>query len=321
MKKNLKKIPAEIIVKLDTIKGFDVVVGCAAKFKADILAAGFLEHLAVILTSDSLSIPGSAIPPVTRGKYSAKNIDGEFIIRKDLPKETGYHTAETPNWGDPFHGYHTVSLPHQQYPREFNPPRELAILMNCSDARRGLPSYVIAFRVDEILDKRNKDFKIRLFENLNLLQENIGMCGVEPADVSLSSYIKSLHVSWEILPPGTREETIERIFRGRSPSPQDKKVAGERYDFFSSLKPKRLVYGSSGFRRYFGALLEDDLVVFENIQYGNAVYVLFKEWEELSKRSRIDLISGKFGADFERVIHNPGWEEKTEEIVAKRRKS
>lgn len=106
---------------------------------------------------------------------------------------------------------------------------------------------------------------------------------------------------------------------GRSPSPEEKEVAGQRYDFFISLKPKKLVFGSSGFRRYFGALLEDDLVVFENIQYGNAVYVLFDNWEELSKRSRIDLLSGRYGTDFKRVIHSSGWKGEVRAIVAAKR--
>ena len=61
-------------------------------------------------------------------------------------------------------------------------------------------------------------------------------------------------------------------------------VAGDRYDFFVGLDPKKLIIGSSGFRRYFGALLEDYLVVFENIEYGNAVYILFEKWEVLSRR-------------------------------------
>lgn len=167
--------------------------------------------------------------------------------------------------------------------------------------------------------KTNKDFKDRLLENLNILQENVGACGIEPATMALSDYVKSLHVSWELLPPGTREDVIDRIFRGKQPTPQEKKVVGERYDFFMSLNPKQLVFGNSGFRRYFGALIEDNLVVFENVQYGNAIYVLFDNWEELSKRSRIDLIKGKYGNDFERVVHSPGWKDQVRTIVAAKR--
>jgi hypothetical protein len=247
------------------------------------------------------------------------NVEGREIIRKDLPKETHYNSIESPNWGDSSNGTHVVDLPYEKYPRDFHPPRELEISMSCPDARPGLAVYVVAFKVQEVLDKTAKRFEGILFEDLNLLQENIGFCGVEAAEVALKDYIKSLRVSWEILPPGTVDQTIQRLFLGKTPSAQEKDVAVERYEFFMSLKPKSLVYGDSGFRRYFGALLEDNLVVFENIQYGNAVYVLFENWADLSSRSRIDLIAGKYGTAFERVVHQSGWKGTVREIVAKKR--
>jgi hypothetical protein len=319
MKKHLRKIPDDILTKIKAIKGKEIVVGCAVKFKADTLVAGRLKHLGIILGQDGLKVPPVALPPKSQGNYSTWNLEGREIIRKDLPKETHYNSIESPNWGDSYNGTHTVDLPYEKYPRDFHPPRELDILMSCLDTRPGLPVYVIAFKVQEVLDKTAKGFEGRLFEDLNLLQENIGFCGVEAAEVELKDYIKSLRVSWEILPPGTVDQTMQRLFQGETPSVQEKDVAVERYEFFMSLKPKSLVFGDSGFRRYFGALLEDNLVVFENIQYGNAVYVLFEDWVDLSSRSRIDLIAGKYGTAFERVVHQTGWKGAVREIVAKKR--
>ena len=319
MKRNLRKIPDHILAKLKDMDRDEIVVGCAVKFKATDLSAGLLYHLGIVLSEKGLQALPSFLPPANRGRYSNQNIEGEEIVRRDLPKETNYNAVESPNWGDWSNGAHTVHLPFERYPREFRPPRELTIAISCKDSRPNLPAYIIAFRVEEVLSKKQNDFRETLFENLNLLQENVGACGVEPADVSLSDYAKSLHVSWEILPPGTRDEAIDRLFKGRVPTQQEKDTASERYSFFASLKPKSLVYGSSGFRRYFGALLEDNLVVFENIQYGNAVYVLLDNWEELSKKSRLDLLSGKYGTDFKRVIHSSGWKGQVRAIVAEKR--
>jgi hypothetical protein len=165
------------------------------------------------------------------------------------------------------------------------------------------------------LNRHDKNFEDRLFDCLNLLQENVGDCDVQEAGATSKDYIKTLHVSWDILPPGTVEEAIERIFSGREPSQLEKDTVQERYKFFKSLNPQSLVYGRSGFQRYFGALLRDDLVVFENVNYGNAVYIMFGDWEELSKKSRIELLSGKFGEDFERVIHKGGWRKQVKEII------
>jgi hypothetical protein len=320
MKKNINKIPETIYKKLETITSNEIVVGCAIKFRKEDILSGKLSGLGIKLDQNGLQFPLSVIPSKDSGKYSNININGREIIRKDLPKEIHYNSVESPNYGDSYNGTHTVNLPYEKYPRDFQPPRELEILISCKDCKPNLPNYIIAFQVQEVLDKNAKDFENKLFEDLNFLQENIGTFGIEAANIPIIEYAKSLHVSWEILPPGTLDDTIQRIFHGKTPTTQEKNTAKERYEFFQSLKPKSLVFGQSGFRRYFGALLEDNLVVFENIEYGNAVYILFDNWEELSKLSRIDLLSGKFGTSFERVIHNTGWKSDVKTIVAEKRK-
>jgi hypothetical protein len=317
MKKNLRKIPDEILSKIKTIKGKNIVVGCAVKFKANDLIEGRLRHLGIVLTPEGLQLPSHILPPRGRGNFTSWNIDGKTVVRTDLPKEIYYQSMEVPNWGG--YGTHTVRIKREKYPRQFRPPALLEISINCKDVQPGLPAYAIAFQVVDVLDKTAITFKDRLFANLNLLQENVGSCGVESTEVLLADYVKSLHLSWEILPPGTLDDTINRLFRDKTPTKEDKDVATERYKFFTSFKPKQLIYGNSGFRRYFGALLEDNLVLFENVQYGNAVYILFGEWEKLSKLSRIDLLSGQFGEDFERVTHVPGWQNEVKAIVSKRR--
>ena len=321
MKKHLRKIPENILEKLKTIKGKDVVVGCAVKFKADELAAGSLKHLGITLMPGGLELPAAVVPPKSQGKYSAQNVEGIEIIRKDLPKEKHYRSIDVPNWGDWSNGSHDVDIPYEMYPRDFIPPKELEVTMACANKRAGLSSYVISFQIKETLDKTAKNFQKGLFENLNLLQENVGACGVEAAEVPLTDYVKTLRVAWEILPPGTLDDTLNRLFPGKSPTKQEKDVAVERYEFFTSLKPKSLVFGNSGFRRYFGALLEDDIALFENVEYGNAIYILFKNWEDLCKRTRVELLSGKCGHDFERVIHTAGWEESAKAIIRKKRGS
>ena len=319
MKKNIRKIPKEILIKLQQIKTDDIVAACSAKFKASELMAGLLSHLNIELTSEGLKAPSLIIPPSGRGKYSRINVDGEIIIRRDLPLETHYHTVEAPNWGDPTNGYHDVDLPYAAYPKEFNPPREIDIQIHPMSTTPGLSKYIISFRVNDILRKGSKKFKEHLLENLNLLQENIGSCGIEESSTSLDKYIKSLHLSWEILPPGTREEAIERLFHNRQVSSEARDVAADRYNFFMTLNPYRLVYGKSGFLRYFGALISDKLVVFENIEYGNAIYIMFENWQELSKKTRIDLLRGKYGSSFIRILHQKGWKTEVRDVVKSRK--
>jgi hypothetical protein len=319
MKKNLRAIPPSVRVRLLQLKKRAVVAGCARLFKAEDLRGGALVHLGIELRGDGLSISAQVLPRPEQGKYSWRNIHGWEEVRKDLPIEISYHPVESPNWGDAWNGTHTVWLPHKAYPRDFHPPRELVIAIQCPNPAPGQEAYLIAARVDEVLDQEAPDFEERLLEDLNLLQENLGSSGVEPADISVADYASTVRLSWDILPPGSRDDAFRRLFRGGPPSKEQIDTAAERYDFFQTLAPKKIIVGSSGFRRYFGALLEDDLVVFENIEYGNAIYIMYDNWKNLSSRSRIDLLSGRLGVGFDRVIHKAGWPTQVRLYVERKR--
>lgn len=321
MKKNVRKIPQTVRNRLQRLTDSAVVAGCARQFSAAAIRNGELAHLGIELHGDGLHSPERVVPPADRGKYSHRNVGGWEEPRYDLPLETGQHAAEAPNWGDSYNGTHTVWLTHKVRPKDFHPPRELEIVLHCPDAQPTQDTFVLAARVDEVLDQAALDFDDRLLENLNLLQENLGACGVEPADSSVVDYARTLHLAWDIFPPGSRDEALQRLFRGRRPTQQQQETAASRYDFFESLTPRQIIVGTSGFRRYFGALLEDDLVVFENIQYGNAVYVMYENWEELSQMSRIELLSGRLGDRFDRVVHRDGWQTEVRFLVKARRQN
>uniref|UniRef100_UPI0025A02B5E hypothetical protein n=1 Tax=Klebsiella pneumoniae TaxID=573 RepID=UPI0025A02B5E len=219
-----------------------------------------------------------------------------------------------PNWGDSSNGTHTVRLPHDKYPRDIIPPKLIAIEIN---HKKSSDSYFIFnFRATRILEKNSNKFDDELLFDLNLLQENLGKCGVENADKPISTYADTLIVSWDIFPPGSKEEILARIFKGKNITDDKKAVAENRYEFFMSLEPKKIVTGNSTFSNYIGAMLEDDLVVFENIEYGNAIYILYDDWDEISKLSRIDLLSGRAGSNFDRIIHSGNWKEEVRKKVA-----
>jgi hypothetical protein len=319
MKKNLRKVPTSIRARLKQSKDNEIVVGCAKIFSADDLKNGALRHLGVELTEQGLHYQKIVIPPETAGKYSDWNVNGKEIKRTDLPKEPYTISFESPNFGDWSNGSHTVEWTRERYPIDFHPPKQLTITIACGNTKPGLGKYALVFRVEEVLNRSSGEFEDALLFDLNLLQENIGTCGIERADVRLQEYLKTLHVSWEVLPPGTQDEVVKRVFNGRQPSSEDHDVAVERYKYFMSLNPKQLIFGSSGLQRYFGALLEDDLVVFENIRYGNAVYILYEKWKELSQRSRLELLSGRYGDGFDRVRHGKGWKDIVRNLIKDRR--
>jgi hypothetical protein len=185
--------------------------------------------------------------------------------------------------------------------------------------------FVFKLVVVEILDRksaassRSAWLENELFFNLNLLQENVGSADVFPSTATRDDYLRSVFVDWEILPEGTRDETVDRILSGfQAPTEEIRRKLIARYNLLDGLKPLAFIRGVSGLRRYFGAKFADDFVVFENIEYGNAIYAMGEDWEILSKLSRLELLKGdKKG--FERIVHRRGWEDKLRELVAKRR--
>jgi hypothetical protein len=316
MKKNVRIIPRFITLKLSELKEKDIsVVANKMIFRNDI-ENGKWKHLGINILDGILEYPSSVLPNEEVGKYSSWNANGREIIRRDLPKETHYNTVETPNWGDEYNGTHSVDLPYEKYPRDYIAAKESNISISCSNRDSATGPYQFTFILQSVLRKGKQGFSEQLLADLNIMQENTGSCDIEEASITHENYVKSLYVAWEILPPGTKEEAINRLFKGRAPNKEELDVASDRYDFFKSLNAKNFIYGASGLRRYFGALIREDLVVFENIEYGNAVYVLFDDWQTLSKKSRLEIMSGRHGAKYERVPHNIGWQNKTRKIIS-----
>jgi len=109
MKKNIIKIPKTIRFQLKKLNR-QIKVAASKKYTLNEISRGDLKHLGIKISGGRIMIPKNIIPPETSGKYSDKNINGYEVIRRDLPKETHYHTVETPNWGDSYKGTHPVDL-------------------------------------------------------------------------------------------------------------------------------------------------------------------------------------------------------------------
>lgn len=297
-----------------------VMVGYVKKIRETDIAAGVFSHLGVHLESGRLVVPEGIVPRPDTGRYSKRNVYGLELVRKDLPMTTRTFYIETPNWGDWSNGSHTVEWDREVYEREFIPPKELAIRMTLIGQEDcGERLHVIRFLADEVLDRRSPSFGDDLLYDLNLLQENVGGATVFAAAATIPDFLDTVYVHWEILPVGDAEDTVARVLSGvRAPTPQMRTTLAERYRLLLSLRPDAFISGTSGFSRYFGAKFGEDLVVFENLEYGNAIYVMFEDWQALSQMTRLELLTGKDG--FVRIIHREGWERRLGEVVAEYRR-
>lgn len=326
-KKNFRTMPEDVLAKVNSIAGDDFKVACVKRIPAADIADGKYAHIGLVIEKDVLVVPKEQIPRLGIGRYSRINVQGEELVLRDEPKISKSFSVEAPNWGDPNNGTHTVEWDRMVYRREWFAPKELTLEIEIlGEEMKTEKIFVIRFGINEVLNKKSLRFRKLahltndLFFNLNLLQENVGASDVYASSATRDDYLKTVYVAWEILPPGERDETIARILSSfKSPSPEVRQRIAERYDLLTKLKPEAFISGTSGFRRYFGAKFSDSLVVFENLDYGNAIYAMFEDWETLSKSSRTELLKGS-KAGFERIVHCTGWKGRLKELVKNRLK-
>lgn len=319
MAHTFRKIPPHVRRQLTQVRAPHVVAGCLAIVQASDIANGAFSHLDLTLDESGLHFQSDVLPLPSRGKYSDRNTNGWVETRYDWPKETYTVSLEAPNWHNS--GTHTVLQTRERFPKVQHPPHFATISIECADPSPGRAAYTLKCEVSEVLDRSASNFDERLLTCLNLLQENVGVSGVAKANATFADYAVSLKVSWEVLPPGTREEAIQRVFGARTPTSEQRARVEDRYKFLMSFRPTAMIYGRSGFQRYFGAKLQQDIVVFENVEHGNAMYLMFEDWEQLSQKSRVELMSGRYGSGFERVAHAGDWKDKVARIVELHRES
>lgn len=312
-RKNLRQIPRAVLDRLKTFAQDDVVAACVKRLRpADITLYG---HLGLRLENGNLLVPLPAVLHLRAGKFSRANLEGKDIIRRDLPMIPRTYSWDTPNWGDWGKGSHVHSVTRQIYQREFIPPKELELSVTLLEQCEDGSEFTIKFAVEQVINRHAPDFETDLLYNLNILQENVGAADVFPSAATLAEYVQTVRVEWEILPPGNVGEIVRRMLQGkRTITDNQRAVMESRLTVMAKMKPKAYIAGTNGFLRYFGAQFEDDLVVFENLSYGNAIYVMYENWKSLSERSRVDLLKGpRLG--FDRVEHHEGWEERLRNLV------
>jgi hypothetical protein len=317
-KRNLRKIPEQVREKVRALPGDNLAITCVKKIPQAHIAEGRYAHLGMGVTDGQLTGPDACIPCKEAGRYSRWNLEGREVVRRDLPKTTKTWEGEAPNYGG--NGTHSVTFSRDVYQRDFYPPKGLAIQIELLNRENGDdPTYVVRFGVDEVLDRKGDNFERELLASLNLLQENTGLIDVFSSEATRDDYLSTAYVAWEFLPPGTRDETLAKILSDlRITDERMRERLEVRYAVLAALGPIKFVIGTSGFHRYIGAKFSERLVVFENLEWGNALYAMFEDWEERSRRSRTELLAGD-REGFVRIVHTEGWQRRLQRVVDEKR--
>jgi hypothetical protein len=303
--KNFREIPKQILLRTKEISTSNVSVAAIKIVSLQSISDGIYDHLGFTIDGKKVSIPERIIPDKNVGLASKYNIEVKEIIHKDLPKTTSTYSVTVPDWGDWSKGSHDIDFTRDAYRRTYIKPLMLEISMTVLETNDA--TVKIKFEVERTLDPNDKDFKKNLLNDINLLQENTGVCNVFKSNTTLDEYKKTISVTWEILPIGTKEQVLTKIFKLLKMTKANDGIIEERYDILEKLSPINWVAGSSGMQRYFGAMFENNVVVFENVRYGNAIYLMKNKWEELSKKTRGELVRD-YEKEIVRIIHRKGWQ-------------
>lgn len=314
-KRNLRKIPTSIIQSIEQING-DIVVSTVIRVPEEHIVSGRFEHLDISYQNNSVVFPDNILPYDVIGKYSKMNLYGKTIIRRDLPMEVISIDIDSPNFGDWTKGSHSVTFYIHRYPRELVSPKLINISISKLGEEQGSGGTYHIFRleVDEILDPNSDGFFDDLLFNLNVLQENCGIVNVYSSKASREEYLSTLYIDWEIIPLGQTDNTFDLIVGNRGLSDNQTRRLRERFDFLLTLNPRSIISGTSGFHRYFGAMIRENLVIFENTEYGNAMYIMFEDWQQLSQKSRTELLAG-FRDRIIRIDHRGDWQKKVKKLL------
>ena len=318
MSKNLRKISASLRAKLDSISETNVIAAVAKSFTEDEIKKGTLNHLGIRFNEESLVFPSSFIPLPSSGRVSKKNTEGYTILRKDLPKV--YKTLDLglrPIFGDWSKGsriHYVTKLVYQK--DSFLPSYSISIELIDKFIAKEVNNFLFKFSIEESFEKTLPNFEDELLFALNILQENIGISDIYPASASSQDFMVNKYLNCEFLPPGEREDDLNLLFsKFRNLTPTLRAQIQERYDLLRSMAPLEFLYGISGIRRYFGAKFSEDLVVFENLEFGNAIYIFFENWELLSRMTRKQILNRPEN-DYIKINHSNGWQDKLRRTVS-----
>ncbi|GGI42007.1 hypothetical protein GCM10010988_36880 [Cnuibacter physcomitrellae] len=302
MSSGFRSLPDEIKAEIDSLGEAQFVFGAVKNFSEQLLA-DWTRRLELEEVDDEAWI---ALPPASTGRWSRWNITGREIVRRDLPKVFRSWTIEAPD----FSGSGTHPITHSrdvfQKQRLFGQQIEAAVTRR-SEPRDSLVGTVLLTLPAPYDDEAEQAYLYAA----SLARTWFGSATAYSIDETGIPLVPDRHVSWDFLPDGTVEdirEAVERKFGG-SALPQEIEIIIDRLQKVQSLGPEKRLVGTSGLQRYIGYLFGDNFVAFENPRVGNALYLLYGDWESLSQLSRSELLSSRQG-EFDRIIHTSRWFER-----------
>lgn len=150
---------------------------------------------------------------------------------------------------------------------------------------------------------------------INLFLEYFGEC--EFLDGNKEKIIRtSRTVNWEVLPSGSNLDLLKEQVKNHYINNNKKQsIILERFEKIEALEPNFTASGINNFKGYYVFGFEEkSIYILESIKTDNAIYIFENEWEELSKKSKYELIQN-YAKKMKRICHKGDWENKIKTLL------
>lgn len=234
---------------------------------------------------------GMCFVPKIIGKITRINVEGEFILRKDLPKENRFIRYIEWKRYDWQKNEHTGIAPIYKkcYKRDFIKPYEHELIVHNN-----------RFISHELQRENEKEIK----HVINMFLEIFG-----EYEVITNDYEKIItkRYNFEILPPGEYpfEKIIETLTNEKRKNCMPKEILLERFNFYKKYDVKQHIIGVHGYKGYFG-LVMNDKIIFDNNRYANAIYILNLKDMDFCKCTKKEILDND-NLCIDRIIHGKYW--------------
>lgn len=302
MSSGFRSLPEEIKAEIDSLGEVQFVFGAVRNF-SDRLLADWTQRLELEEVGDGEWI---GLPPASTGRWSKWNVNGREIVRRDLPKVYHSWTIEAPDFQGS--GTHPVTFSREVFRKQRLYGQQIEAAVTRRDEPRDSLVGTVLLTLQGPYDE---DSEQAYLYAASLARTWFGSATAYSLDKAGIPQVPDQGVNWDFLPGGTVDEMREAVVKkfGGSAPPQEIEVMIDRLEKVQSLAPKKRLVGTSGLQRYIGYMFGDDFVAFENPRVGNALYLLYGDWESLSQLSRSQLLASREG-EFDRIIHTARWFER-----------
>ena len=263
-----------------------------------------------------LTVGDSILPPASLGHTSKVNAEGYYIIHRDQPMETAYRVVEWhwEEWAGPYDttpNSRLVDVPYKRYPRTFVPPFGVEIVVF-----RNIKGEFVLVSPFTVYSVQNEPL---LKHIVNLFLEIFGECQIFAEDLNEIVRSSIRRLNWRILPVGRMpwdqlrqqlEPLVQLAPQGNRP------FILHRLEKINSFHPDFAAVGTAGFKGYvIMGFPSKNIYVCESVYYGNATYIFAEKWEELSKRTKAEILSANLQRD--RIIHRvEQWDRRINQLLA-----